>query len=231
MISNKSIRRGDLFGIYVEIINGNPEEITIKRITLTAPMGFSKGSEPSPLLDQKLPYSKIAYVFQDDIDRKIAKDDGYTHNFLLRAGFWWGTNPKPDTHIVLITVEYNDGASDTQEFTNVSISIFPSFSSMLIGTIAGGILGTLANSQLISRTNVEKMNPEIVLPILFVNIILSFIAGVILMRRKDVQSFITVEDFWGGLLMGFVVGYVGFEGLLRLFGITDLGQPISAPQT
>ena len=29
------------------------------------------------------------------------------------------------------------------------------------------------------------------------------------MRKKDVQPFLTVEDFWGGILFGFQVGYSG----------------------
>jgi riboflavin transporter FmnP len=47
------------------------------------------------------------------------------------------------------------------------------------------------------------------IPQLFANLILGFVIGITLMRKKDVQPFLTVEDFWGGILLGFLVGYTG----------------------
>ncbi|HSF51191.1 MAG TPA: hypothetical protein VLA74_10565 [Nitrososphaeraceae archaeon] len=41
------------------------------------------------------------------------------------------------------------------------------------------------------------------------------------MRKKDVQPFLTVEDFWGGLLLGFFVGYIGKSFIDRFFGFND----------
>ena len=34
---------------------------------------------------------------------------------------------------------------------------------------------------------------------------------IILMRKKDVQPFLTTEDFWGAILIGFLAGYTGQE--------------------
>jgi hypothetical protein len=47
------------------------------------------------------------------------------------------------------------------------------------------------------------------IPQLFANLILGFVIGITLMRKKDVQPFLTVEDFWGRILLGFLVGYTG----------------------
>lgn len=91
---------------------------------------------------------------------------------------------------------------------------------MLLGTIVGSILGTLVtsltNTSADGISNVVTKNPELIpyhvlsfLSVTAVNIILGFIIGVTLMRKKDVQPFLTVEDFWGGLLIGFFVGYLG----------------------
>lgn len=46
--------------------------------------------------------------------------------------------------------------------------------------------------------------------------ILSVAAVIFAARKSDVQSFVSVEDFWGGALVGFLIGYSGatvFEGL------------------
>jgi hypothetical protein len=62
-------------------------------------------------------------------------------------------------------------------------------------------------------------------------LIFSFIAGVVLMRRKDVQSFITIEDFWGGILIGFVIGYGGIQALQSIFHLPLTNQTGTANAT
>ena len=49
---------------------------------------------------------------------------------------------------------------------------------------------------------------------LLANLIIAFVIAIILMRKKDVQPFLTIEDFWGGILIGFLVGYTG-EDIIR----------------
>jgi hypothetical protein len=46
-----------------------------------------------------------------------------------------------------------------------------------------------------------------------------FVIGITLMRKTDVRPFLTVEDFWDGILLGFLVGYTGqqlFEQLSKI---------------
>ena len=241
-ISNRVIRKGDYFGIYIDITNGYDFPILISEIKLVAPMGFSQPKEQKTkkeessvsgtrmstqqdLVETIHPHRKIEREFVFILNQAIDPKFTYRHEINLRAGHWAGSHPKPDTHLLSIKIDYKHASNNSnslQEQMNVPISIFPSFSSMIIGTLVGGVLGTLAGERFMTTS--EGDNPSIelspaILPILFVNLIFSFIGGVILMRRKDVQSFITIEDFWGGILLGFVVGYAGFEGLIRLFGL------------
>jgi len=65
---------------------------------------------------------------------------------------------------------------------------------MLLGTLTGGFLGTMAGYNFSNFKWIDLLGK------LVLNLIFSFIAGVVLMRRKDVQSFITIEDFWGAYL-------------------------------
>jgi len=44
-------------------------------------------------------------------------------------------------------------------------------------------------------------DPITLIKILFVNLILACIAAVKLMRRKNVELFITIEDFWSRIIM------------------------------
>jgi hypothetical protein len=37
-------------------------------------------------------------------------------------------------------------------------------------------------------------------------------------RKAEAQSFVTVEDFWGGLLIGFLIGYSGTTIFAKITG-------------
>jgi hypothetical protein len=143
----------------------------------------------------------------------------YREDFNLKAGST-GTKPRPDTYTISCEVTYEFKGKTHYKNADIDISVFPSLQSMLLGTIVGSILGTLVtsltNTSADGISNVVTKNPELIpyhvlsfLSVTAVNIILGFIIGVTLMRKKDVQPFLTVEDFWGGLLIGFFVGYLG----------------------
>jgi hypothetical protein len=97
---------------------------------------------------------------------------------------------------------------------------------MLGGTLLGSILGTTV-SRMQSITS-SPINPQLLATIFLANLILTFIAGVVLMRKKDVQPLVTVEDFWGGLLLGFLLGFGGQALFARITGITS-GDGNSTP--
>lgn len=45
-------------------------------------------------------------------------------------------------------------------------------------------------------------------------------AVVFVARKSETQSFVTVEDFWGGMVTGFLVGYAGVAFFQSLTGVT-----------
>lgn len=51
-----------------------------------------------------------------------------------------------------------------------------------------------------------------------VALLASFAVVVAFARKTGAQSFISVEDFWGGLLIGVSVGFVGYSQFESLFG-------------
>jgi hypothetical protein len=105
----------------------------------------------------------------------------------------------------------------------IDVSIFPSLGSMLWGTIVGSLLGTFVK-ELFSQSDIMNNFQTIgilgtvapIFPALFTNMILGFIVGVVLMRKKDVQPFLTIEDFWGGILVGFLTSYTSAQLLEQL---------------
>lgn len=105
------------------------------------------------------------------------------------------------------------------------ISIRPSVYSVLFGSVLGGFVGALARFLQVSPvaawrhfTYVDGLS---YLVTLLVSIILSGIAIIFMVRKSETQSFVSVEDFWGGLLIGFLVGYTGTSFFQDLTGITN----------
>lgn len=54
---------------------------------------------------------------------------------------------------------------------------------------------------------------------LLLAVILSGAAVVFTARKSEAQSFVTVEDFWGGLLIGFLIGYSGTAAFTDITGV------------
>ncbi|MDX2212038.1 MAG: hypothetical protein SFY66_01995 [Oculatellaceae cyanobacterium bins.114] len=121
-------------------------------------------------------------------------------------------------------------------FTNTiahEISIRPSVYSVLTGAVLGGLIGAVA--RLLQVTPVETFQGVTyidgfrALVSIILAVILSGIAIIFMARKSDTQSFVSVEDFWGGLLIGFLVGYTGASFFEQLTGITNPTSDSPAP--
>lgn len=119
---------------------------------------------------------------------------------------------------------------DAQEkiFTNTAaheLSIRPSVYSLITGAGLGGMTGAVA--RLLQITPPAKWQTLSSIDIfassvtITVAVILSGIAVIFMARKSEAQSFVSVEDFWGRLLIGFLVGYTGTSFFEQLTGITN----------
>lgn len=86
--------------------------------------------------------------------------------------------------------------------------------SVMSGSVFGGLAGSFVNT-LIQDPNMIAFSKEFMI-LLLIAVILSAMGVVFLARKSETQALVTVEDFWGGIVIGFLVGYTGvsfFEGL------------------
>jgi hypothetical protein len=94
----------------------------------------------------------------------------------------------------------------------VKFSVRPPLISNINGAIFGGILGTTAKYlRDIGASNSVTFDLSF-----FSASALAVILGVIMVvfssrRTGDVQPILTIEDIWGGMLAGFLVGYLGHD--------------------
>jgi hypothetical protein len=205
-LSTKTIRRGDQFGIYVDVKNGFTDgDICIKYVELTAPMGFIQLEEPityeseGPDSMSKAPVgsspsnqsqadkgslSALPLHFGASTNETVQSTSTQRYEYKLQAGGTYGSDPKPDTHIVSFKVFYKHQGKWYQDASNIEISIFPALTGMLFGTLLGSFIGTMA-ALFRSNTPFHFDIPTLIAR-LILNLILTFIAGIILMRKKEV---------------------------------------------
>jgi hypothetical protein len=264
-LSNRIVKKGDYFSIYIDITNGHEDPINITQVRLFQPVGFI------PVKVNKLPatiFEAIRNFFREsgvqEIDRSTGgrenqvpniqwrppppppteepKPNGdepaervigpsivhssngqivqpkakYREDFNLKAGWTGGLRPRPDTYAISAEVTYEVKNVSWHKQITIDVSIFPSLSSMLFGALFGSILGTVV------KALVSPGTPNI-FAALFTNLVLAFIIAVTLMRKKDVQPFLTIEDFWGGILLGFLVGTNGQTFLDTIMRLSSQG--------
>lgn len=95
------------------------------------------------------------------------------------------------------------------------LSIRPSVYSVITGSVIGGTVGAIA--RLLQSPSMPATQSVVVS--LFLSIILGAMAVIFMARKSDAQSFVSVEDFWGGILIGFLVGYTGTSFFESIAGV------------
>lgn len=111
----------------------------------------------------------------------------------------------------------SDKGTSPTLFTNTvahPLALRPSVYSIMVGSILGGGVGALV--RMLKMPSWPSWEEWVIT--LLIAMILSAVAVIFMARKSDAQSFVSVEDFWGGILIGFLVGYTGtsfFEDLTR----------------
>jgi hypothetical protein len=108
----------------------------------------------------------------------------------------------PISHNFQIQIRYavdNKENLTTQQF---GLEIRAAFRATIIGGTIGGLLGAL------SRVLGEGGVGDIKWPVVLVSGIFGAVAVVSFARKASAQKLVSVEDFWGGLLVGFLCGYL-----------------------
>lgn len=114
-----------------------------------------------------------------------------------------------------------------------SLTIRAPILSVMLGAVIGGLAGYFARSlQTLGQipAGKEPTNWAAFAVTLVVTVILSAMAVVFLARKSETQSLVSVEDFWGGLVIGFLVGYTGTSAFENFAGIGS-AVPTPVPAT
>lgn len=163
------------------------------------------------------------------LPEKAALQPGSTDVWTIRLGS--GLNPFfiPARYRLQITVIYGMTPTWSDEehvalhsnTTAVTVQVRAALWSVILGGVVGGMLGSLARSLQAAGTLGLAFGDQLGLTIgaLALALILSGAAVIFSARKAEAQSFITVEDFWGGVLVGFIIGYSGTAAFAELTGL------------
>ncbi|MER6064787.1 hypothetical protein [Streptomyces sp. NPDC001792] len=110
--------------------------------------------------------------------------------------------------------------SNTTSFT---VPLKAALWNVMSGGAFGGAVGSVARSlqDAHSLSALAHQHLGTAISSLVLAVILSSAAIVFAARKSEAQSFITVEDFWGGVLIGFLIGYSGTAAFTELTGVSS----------
>ena len=136
---------------------------------------------------------------------RLAPNDILIHNFHLQTESWLFSTPK-EYELSAAVLYVVDGRTHRQALS-VRFSTRTRVMAPIIGAVVGSLMGSFAktfSAAEISDVSWSKMTIQSIVPV-----ILGIVATVIAVRRLGTQPVITVEDIYGGLILGFFLGYLG----------------------
>ena len=155
-----------------------------------------------------------------DINEYIRGDQPITLNpgnsvvkhFILKTIRWVTFNPI--SHTFQIQVRYELDKLKQIDTLPFSLVIRAPIKSSISGAIIGSIFGYFVSSQIeVSSATAQELALGLVRTIIFALMIVIAFA-----RKNEVQQIVSVEDFWGGIFIGFLTGYSGETFIQAVLG-------------
>jgi len=136
----------------------------------------------------------------------------------------------PSSYNLNIEIQYATGQVMHHDAIDYKLSVRASLGAIVTGAAIGSIGGYLLRDifqvnglmTLIAERSVIKAVEWLLR--LFGSLLLAAVAVIAFARKKDSQPILTIEDFWGGLFIGVVAGYMGKSFLDQ---ILTTGTPAS----
>jgi len=142
---------------------------------------------------------------------EIQPGDSITRVFIMqtRRGLWF----TPNTYTMDISIKYKIGTIIHNQTVPYTLDIQTGLKYIVMGAVIGSMFGILAKeiNLLIEGKWVAFLTTTIS------TIIISGFAVIAFARKTGVQPLVTIQDFWGGLLIGFLISYSGTQVFGNLF--------------
>ncbi len=239
----------DKFTVYISIKNISKKKLNISDFGIMESAEFKFHDKPhlKPNFNKKL--SKFISDFRKsekektkEEEKKVSKEESeakakkvqtlipgetYSYSFFGKATnvYWF----RPDKYKFMLWVEYKEDNEDNliKESKIEELDVLTPISSIMFGALIGGVMGGIVrifnskSSYGLLGTGLELLGTAI----------LSVFAVIFVARKTGTQTLITVQDIYGGVFVGFLVGYSGRTFFDQLLGITSPPSPTNSSQT
>ncbi|MGJ5632304.1 hypothetical protein [Nostoc sp. CALU 1950] len=140
--------------------------------------------------------------------------DSVVKQFIFRTRSWLFFTPL--AHKLQIQVNYAVDDRDHLYTLPFDLTIQAEIKAVMTGAVVGSAIGGIARLLSDIKSNVVIVSQNAGFLSILLAIILSAITVVSFARKNGVQQIVSVEDFWGGLFLGFLIGFLGQEFALNL---------------
>lgn len=151
--------------------------------------------------------------------------DSVVKQFIFRTRYWLFFTPL--AHKLQIQVNYAVDDRDHLYTVPFDLTIQAEIKAVMAGSVIGSAIGGLARLLSDIQLNTEVITLNTGFLSILLAVILSAVTVVSFARKSGVQQIVSVEDFWGGLFLGFLIGFLGQEFALNLITPNSAGSASS----
>jgi len=175
-------------------------------------VNVSSGGEVKELKVRHVPLESEDVDLERPIPKHIPLQPGNVASFTISVRAKDSLIFTPTKYRLQFNVAFHFGEQEMLHVTSISHSVTvraPAKSVLIgagVGSIAGFFARFLANPTIVNSATDGFLKFAL-------SIILGLVAVVFMSRKSEKQSFISIEDFWGGMVIGFLVAYSGAEAI------------------
>jgi hypothetical protein len=119
---------------------------------------------------------------------------------------------RPIAYKFQIQIRYAVDGQENLDTVSYNLQIRATIISIMTGSVFGSILGAISRS-------FGQVGGGLSISVFVLSAIFGAIAIIAFARKENAQTIISIEDFWGGVLVGFLIGYLGEEYFKSIVGI------------
>jgi hypothetical protein len=215
-VSKPLIVAGEQFSVFVSITNPFEVPVVVYSVETMIPVELVAVNEIGSFAEK---FTGVAVGFAtidcESLSRGLnpppyllQPDDRICKQIVLRTDgdFWKWLRFTPVKLLLEIQVKYGVDYRVHLDTVKKELDIQVGLQAIMVGAILGGLIGGII--RLLSK---ESYDPWKGLVYIIIAIVFSAMAVVSFARKTGVQKIVSIEDFFGGLLIGFIVGFQGPE--------------------
>ena len=161
----------------------------------------------------------------DDCNTELQPGNSIIHVFTLK------TNRSiffpPNVYQSSVRIEYEIDSARNIDVADYQLNIRAPLRAILFGSLIGAFFGfllkDLTGDHIIESLPGYQHPMQALVSYLLSLITAMMIAGIAVVafaRKKDAQPILSIEDFWGGVFVGFMAGYTGKSFLEKVAGVS-----------